>query len=282
VKSIASVLAASLTLVAHVLAGPGEPLMVFVGAASKPPTEEIVRAFEKRTDIKVDTLYGGSGYVLSQMVLSGRGDVYFPGSSDYMEKAKREGRVDPVTERIVVYLVPAINVRRGNPKGIRTLRDLTRPGLKVAIANPESVCLGAYAVETVERNLTKQEKALFCRNLVNFTESCEKTATAVSLGAVDAVLGWSVFEHWDPKRIETVKLKPQEIARIGTIPIAVARCSKDPKRAETFISFLTSAEGRRIFARHQYFLSPEEAFAYIGERKSVGGEYRVPAEWMQR
>jgi len=280
VRSKVAALIASLILATQALAGPEPSLLLFVGAASKPPTEEAIGAFEKQAGTGVDAIYGGSGYVLSQMVLAGRGDVYFPGSSDYMAKAKRENRVDPTTERTVVYLVPAINVRRGNPKGIRSLKDLTRPGLRVAMANPASVCVGVYAVETVERNLDRKEKALLRRNIVNFTESCEKTATAVSLGAVDAVLGWSVFEHWDPKRIETVKLKPAEITRVGYIPVAVARCSNSPERAKAFISFLTSAEGRRIFASHHYFLTPEEAFAYIGEKKPVGGEYTVPSEWL--
>ena len=50
----------------------------------------------------------------------------------------------------VVYLVPSINVRAGNPKGIQGLRDLLKPGIRVAIANPENVCVGTYAVEIVE------------------------------------------------------------------------------------------------------------------------------------
>lgn len=189
--------------------------------------EEAVRLFEKETGIKVDAVYGGSGFVLSQMVLSKRGDIYFPGSSDYMEKAKRQGHVYPETERVVVYLVPAINVQKGNPKNIRNLHDLARPGLKVAIANPEGVCAELYAVEIVERFFTPQEKEAFRKNLVNYTESCEKTANAISLKMVDAVIGWRVFQYWDPERIETIPLKKHEVIRIGYIPIAISRYTKN-------------------------------------------------------
>ncbi|MFN3921940.1 MAG: molybdate ABC transporter substrate-binding protein, partial [Caldimicrobium sp.] len=174
-----------------------ERILVFAGAASKPPTEEAAKAFEKKTGIKVDLVFGGSGYVLSQMILSKKGDIYFPGSSDYMELAKKKGVVFPETERYVVYLVPAINVQKGNPKNIKSLKDLTRPGLKVAIANPEGVCVGAYAVEIIEKNFSPEEKAQFRKNLINYTESCEKTATAISLRAADAVIGWRVFQYWD-------------------------------------------------------------------------------------
>jgi molybdate transport system substrate-binding protein len=76
-----------------------EKLLVFAGAASKPPTEEAAALYEKKTGVKVEVVFGGSGYVLSQMKLSRQGDVYFPGSSDYMELAKREGSVFSETER---------------------------------------------------------------------------------------------------------------------------------------------------------------------------------------
>lgn len=257
-------------------------LLVFAGAASKPPTEEAARAFTAETGIGVDLVFGGSGYVLSQMKLSRQGDIYFPGSSDYMEKAKRDGDVFPETERIIVYLVPAINVQKGNPKKIRSLHDLTRPGLRVAIANPEGVCVGAYAVEIVEKNLSFQEKKAFRKNLVNYTESCEKTATAISLKMVDAVIGWRVFQHWDPSRIETIPLPPAMIPRIGYIPVAVSRYTKNRGAAERFISFLTGPNGQKIFSKYSYFSTQGQAFAWLGATKPVGGEYVVPLEWLSR
>ncbi len=96
-------------------AGAGEKLLVFAGAASKPPAEEAARLYEQKTGVRVALVFGGSGYVLFQMKLARRGDLYFPGSSDYMEKAKREGDVLPETERIVVYLVPGSTCQRAIP-----------------------------------------------------------------------------------------------------------------------------------------------------------------------
>ncbi|MBC7196284.1 MAG: extracellular solute-binding protein, partial [Deferribacterales bacterium] len=196
-----------------------ERLLIFAGAASKPPTEEVAKLFSEKYGVKVETVFGGSGYVLSQMILGKMGDLYFPGSSDFMEIAKRKGVVFPETEKYVVYLVNAINVQKGNPKNIKTLKDLTKPGLKVAIANPEGVCVGTYAVEIIEKNFTEEEKQQFRKNLINYTGSCEKTATAISLKAADAVIGWRVFEYWDPERIETIPLKQEELSRIRYIPI---------------------------------------------------------------
>jgi len=257
-------------------------LLIFAGSASKPPTEDVVRIFREKTGIPVDVIFGGSGFVLSQMKLGKKGDLYFPGSSDFMEKAKKEGLVFPESEKMVVYLVPAINVQKGNPKGIRSLKDLTRDGIRVAIAHPEMVCVGLYAVEIIEKNLAPAEKERFKRNLVNYTESCEKTAVAISLKAVDAVLGWEVFQYWDPDRIETIYLKPEEISRIGYIPIAISKFSKDKLSAQKFIDFLLASEGKAIFQKYHYLMTPQEARRFTPPDTPVGGEYLLPKSWQTK
>jgi len=254
-------------------------LLIFAGAASKPATEEVTKRFEEKTGIPVDVIFGGSGFVLSQMKLTKRGDLYFPGSSDFMEVAKREGLVFPDSEKVVVYLVPAINVQKGNPKGIHTIKDLTKEGVRVAIANPETVCVGTYAVEIVEKNLDPSRKEKFKKNLANYTESCEKTANVISLRAVDAVLGWRVFQYWDPGRIETIYLKPEEIPRIGYIPIAISKFTQNKDLAQKFVDFLFSPDGKTIFRKYHYLMDLPEARQFTKPNTPVGGEYVLPVEW---
>jgi molybdate transport system substrate-binding protein len=254
-------------------------ILIFAGAASKPATEEVVKIFHENTRIPVDVVFGGSGFVLTQMKLAKKGDLFFPGSSDFMEMAKKEGLVFSETEKIVVFLVSAINVQRENPKRILSLKDLTRDGIRVAIANPEMVCVGTYAVEIIEKNLTPEEKQRFKKNLVNYTESCEKTASVISLKAVDAVIGWSVFQFWDPDRIQTVYLKSEEIARIGYIPIAISRFTQDRALAQKFIDFLLSPEGKSLFRKHHYLMDSQEARRFARPNTPIGGEYLLPEGW---
>jgi molybdate transport system substrate-binding protein len=213
------------------------------------------------------------------MKLGKRGDLYFPGSSDFMEVAKKENLVLPESEKIIVYLIPAINVQKGNPKRIYSVKDLTKDGIRVAIANPEMVCVGTYAVEVVEKNLASAEKEKFRKNLVNYTESCEKTANVISLKAVDAVLGWRVFHYWDPERIETIYLKPEEVPRIGYIPIAISKFAQDKALAKTFIDFLLSPAGKAIFRKYHYLMDVEEARRFTKPDTPMGGEYILPDEW---
>jgi molybdate transport system substrate-binding protein len=131
---------------------PPGAITAFCGSASKPPLEEAARAFSQKTGITVYLNFGGSGSVLSQMKLSGEGDLYIPGSPDYVVIAEREGIVESGSAKIIAYLVPAIVVQTGNLKNIKSLSDLTVPGIKVGIGNPGSVCLGLYSIEILERN----------------------------------------------------------------------------------------------------------------------------------
>jgi molybdate transport system substrate-binding protein len=274
----------AVVLAAVIIAGAGEEgkplqgrtLELFIGAASKPATEDAAAAFEKKTGCKMLLHFGGSGKMLSEMKLTRRGDIYFPGSSDFMELAKREKLVVPETEKIIVYLIPAINVPLGNPKNIQCLDDLAKPGVRVGIARPDAVCVGAYALEVMVKNHMAEK---IRPNIVTNVESCEKTAQIVALGTVDAVLGWRVFHYWNPEKIETIFLKPAQIPRIGYIPIAQSVFCKDPESTKQFIDFILSDDGKAAFRKWHYLSSVEEARKFTLPDTPVGGEWKLPEGW---
>jgi len=245
-----------------------DELLIFAGSAVKPPLEEVVSLFSKKEGIRVYVSYGGSGFVLSQMELSGRGDIYIPASPDFMYKARQKGIVLEGTERIIAYLVPVISVKRGNPLGIHSLKDLVRPGIRIAIGEPSSVCLGIYAMEILEHNHIRDAVQ---KNIVSHLESCEKLASTLAMGVVDAVIGWDVFEKWHPDQIESVKLAPSEMPRVGYIPVAITKFSTHKGLSEKFVNFVTSRESREIFKQHGYLVDPEE-LKKIAPASVVGGE----------
>ncbi|GIV27243.1 MAG: ABC transporter substrate-binding protein [Bacteroidia bacterium] len=260
-------------------------LLVFCGAASKPPMDEIISEFEKQTKIKVFVTYGGSGYLLSQILLTHQGDVYVPGSSDFMDKAQSLGVLIPNSEKKLVYLIPEICVAKGNPKNIHSLRDLVKPGIKIGIGNPEQVCVGTYAVEIIEKTFSEEEKKVLRNNIVNYAESCEKTANLITFNIVDAVIGWDVFQYWDSSRIESIKLKKDEIIRIGYIPAGILKYSKNRMNAQRFIDFLSGSIARSIFKKYHYYSDTNEVFNYLDQegnkigKKPIGGVYLLPKSW---
>lgn len=259
-----------------------ERLLFMAGAAAAPVVEELSQAFTAKTGIKVDISIGGSGMLLSQIKLGRKGDLYFPASSDFIEKARQEKLIDENTIKPVVYLVPAICVQKGNPKKIARLADLCRPGLKIAIAQPETVAIGAIAVEIIETVLNDEEKSALKKNIVAYTQNVEKTANALIMKSVDAIIGWRVLEHWKPEYIETIRPAGEEVVRISYLAVSVTRYAKNPANAQAFIDFMTSPEGLQFFKKYHYFTSAAEAMTYIDAEKPVGGPaYQVPAHWLR-
>ncbi len=249
-------------------------ITAFCGSASQPAMEEAAAAFKETTGITVYLNFGGSGTVLSQMELAKSGDLYIPGSPDYLALAQRDGVVDPATIKIIAYLVPAILVPEGNPKKIQSLADLARPGIAVGIGDPQSVCVGLYAYEIMEYNGLLDAIA---PNIVTYAESCSKTATLVALKAVDAIIGWRVFASWHDN-ITAVYLKPDELPRLAYIPGAISTYSQDKESAGKFLGFLVSEEGQAIFARLGY-LATEAAAREYAPGAEIGGEYQLPESY---
>ncbi|MCX5814766.1 MAG: molybdate ABC transporter substrate-binding protein [Proteobacteria bacterium] len=259
-----------------------EQLMVFCGAAFKRPMDEVIYLFEKTTVSKIGTIYGGVGTLLAQMEFTKRGDVFISPSEDMMEKARKKGLVAGNSLRNIAYFVPCINVQKGNPKNIKRLKDLTREGIRVAIANPEVVYIGMLTAEIVDKNLTVQEKAAFKKNVVTHAEDFNKLAMFVALKQVDAVIGFHFLDGWYPDKIGTVKLNAREVQRIGAGQADIISFSQSKDNAKKFLDFLGSREAKAIFNKYHYFSTPEEAFKWIGEKKSIGGEYRIPADWIKK
>ena len=252
--------------------GQQKTITAFSGSASKPATDEAAQAFEKKTGIKVYCNYGGSGTMLSQMKMAREGDLYIPGSPDYMVMAEHDGVVQSESVKIIAYLVPAILVQHGNPKNIQSLSDLAKPGIKVGIGNPEAVCVGLYAYEILEYNKLLQEVG---GNIVTYAESCDKTASLVALKAVDAVLGWDVFSAWSPETTDVVYLKPEQIPRLSYIPGAISTFTSDRKSAQKFLDFLVSPQGQEIFSKQGYITMESEARKFAPNAE-IGGEYKLP------
>ncbi|RMF98511.1 MAG: molybdate ABC transporter substrate-binding protein [Candidatus Schekmanbacteria bacterium] len=244
---------------------------VFCGSVFKPAIEEIVPEFERRERINVNLHIGSSGTMLSQIEISKRGDIYIPGSPDFMIKAVRKGVVKEDDCKKIAWIVPAIAVPSNNPAGIKELSDLAKPNVRVLIANPQSVCLGVYAVELLrKKGIYEKVKP----NIINYAESCAKTASLVAMNTVDAAIGWSVFGRWNSDKVKIIPLKKDEIPRIAFIPVAITKYGSKNELAQKFITFLESDFSKRIIGKWGFYLSFEDA-KRDAPYASAGGEYKL-------
>lgn len=241
-----------IALLVLALASPPVELFVFAGAANKPVLDQAAVQLRSQENLRLVFSYGGSGTVLSQMQLARRGDLYIPGSHDWLERAIARGLVDPATRVDFAYLRPALLVLRGNPKGIKTLADLGRADVKAAIAEPRSVCVGEYAVRVLRR--AGLESLLLPR--LARASSCEAVGNLLATQTVDAVLGWDVFTAWYPGHVEAVPLPAELTPEQATISGAVAVFSQHKAEAARVLAWLAGPQGQTLWRQAGYRTEP--------------------------
>ncbi len=224
-------------------------LTVFAGAASQPATSEVARLFTQQTGISVECSFGGSGTMLNQIRMEHFGDLYIPGSNDYMDKAAADQLVDPATRQDICWLLPVICVAKGNPKGIMGLADLAKPDMRVTIGDPKSVCLGSIAKAAMEQ---AGVYAAVAPRIVTYAADCQQIASLIRLGEVDAAIGYDVFQRQTPDDMDCV---PIAGAPRVSVPVAVVPFTQQRELALQFAAFIAGPEGRKVFACHGYTIA---------------------------
>lgn len=259
-----------------------DELLLFCGAAFKKPIDEAISLYEKRSGTKIHASYGGVKTVMSQAMLIKQGDVLVVPSPDIMDTAVEKGVVHKGSIRGFSYAVPSIIVHKGNPKNIKRLNDLLRHDVRFAMANPENVYIGMLAAEIFERNLSRSEMDILKKKVLTYAEDISKLTTYLIMNQVDAVLGFDFLKGWNPDKTDMVKLKKEEIIRIGAGQAGVMTYSRDTEKAKKFIEFLLSVDGQNIFRKYGYIATEEDAFSFVGKKVEIGGKPEFAEEWIKK
>ena len=248
-------------------------LTLYCGAGIRPAASALIAEFEKKTGIVVNANYAGSGRLLGSIAAVEKGDLFMPGAELYVDIAVEKGLADAGTKRIVMYFVPVIFVRKGNPKKIRTLADLTREGLRLGLGDERSCAIGKKTLKILEKNGVPWAEVE--PNVVYRSGTVTELPLAIELGNVDAGIAWdATARHF--AAVGMIVPIPPEKNSISAVPIAVLCSSKRPAEAMGFVEFVTSDEGRSIIRERGYTLSVGRETA--GENDGPGTRRPPPNE----
>jgi sulfate transport system substrate-binding protein len=161
-----------------------------------------------------------------------------------------------ITDSVVV-----IGVRKGNPKGIRTWEDLTRPGVEVITPNPFTSggarwnVMAAYGAAS-DKGKAEQAGADYLNRLFANVpvqdDSARKSLQTFSSGKGDAILAYeneAIFAQ--QKGVPLDYLIPDQTILIEN-PVAVVAASKHPTEARAFLDYLRTPEAQEIFVKNGY------------------------------
>ena len=222
-------------------------LLLYCGAGIRPAADEIVKAFEQAQGVTVECDYDGSERLLARMKLSGLGDVYMPGDVHYVEQAAEQGLV--TSHKSVCYFIPVILVQKGNPKGIRSLADLTRPGIDVGLGNPDVCAIGRKSLRLFAKSDISQEEIQ--KNVKFQALTVNDLGNHIKLGRLDAVIVWDAMAAYFSDVGDTVEIPPEKNV-ISTVAAGVLESSECPALASKLVEFIASDAGSAIFRKHRY------------------------------
>lgn len=215
---------------------PASSLLLYCAAGLKVPTSEAVADYERRFGVRVEIQYGGSGTLLSNIRVAQRGDVFLAADTDYLAIARSNGWVAEILP--MATMAPVIAVARDNPKSIRTLADLRRPDVSVALANPDAAAIGRVTRSILLRAGLWEE---FSRDAKVFKPTVNDIANDVKLGAVDAGIVWNATVRQYP---ELAAIEAQEFAQDhAQIALGILQASTQPRAALHFARFLAARDG---------------------------------------
>ncbi len=233
-----------------------EPLLIYCGAGIRGPMDEIGVLFEEEYGIPVQYNYAGANTLLTQIELSGEGDVYMPGATYYFEVAAEKGFVDNFSK--VVYHVPVIITPPDNPANIDSLDDFANDDVSVVLGDPKAAPIG---IITNKMFTNKGIDGLVEANVVAKGATVNELITYISLNQADASIVWKDLVR-DNDEVNMIKISEDENI-IKIVPIATLKTSENSEFAAEFIDFVVSDEGHSVFEGYGFILYPDEKYASL-------------------
>jgi molybdate transport system substrate-binding protein len=177
--------------------------------------------------------FAGSSQLAQQITAGAPADVFASASPATMKTVTDAGDATG-TPAVFVRNQLVIAVPKGNPKHLRTLADLTGPGLKVALCAREVPC-GAAAHKALDASGVKLTP-------VTEEQDVKSALSKVKLGEVDAALVYRTDAHSAAATVDGVEF-PESAQAINDYPIVALKSAPNPAGASAFVAFVrTPAE----------------------------------------
>ena len=207
---------------------------VFAAASLKESFTAIGKDFEQANPGTTVTFSFGSSSGLAQQIIQGApADVFASASQKNMQQVvDAEAAADPTP---FVKNVLEIAVPKDNPGKVTGLQDLARPGVKVALCQPQVPC-----GDLAQKVLAGAKVAVTPPTLESDVKS---TLTKVQLGEVDAGLVYVTDVKAAGDKVTGIEI-PAEVNAATTYPVAALTGARNAALAAAFVRYVLSDAGK--------------------------------------
>jgi molybdate transport system substrate-binding protein len=194
-------------------------------------------AYEKEhPGTRVDFSYAGSQELAAQVKQGAPADVVATADTRTMDGLKSETGAPSVFARNRLVVVTG----KGDPKKVRTLKDLSSGDLKVVLAAPE-VPVGRYAKQVLDRQKVHVKP-------VSQEANVRAVLSKVELGEADAGIVYKTDAETAPGKVDALKIPDKQNA-IARYPAATLKQSEHAGPAGAFVRWLRTAEAQKILRK---------------------------------
>ena len=232
-------------------------LTVLAAASLTESFTELGALFEFRNPgVTISFNFAGSQQLAQQLDQGAPADVFASANKKQMDVAIESGRVLENAAKIFVTNRLVVVFPKDNPAGLSALTDLSKPGLKLVLAD-QSVPVGQYSLDFLEKaSQDEQFGAAFkddvLKNVVSYENNVKVVATKVSLGEADAgIIYVSDITVDISNQVGRLDI-PDALNTIAAYPIATISDSQHPDLAAAFISLVLSPEGQQVLAKYNF------------------------------
>jgi molybdate transport system substrate-binding protein len=215
---------------------------------------ELGKIFEERNEgVEVKQSFGASSDLLAQIQQGAPADVFASAAEEEMDTAVKDSLVAGKPQ-IFVKNREVIMVPKDNPANIESLQDLTKPDIKLVLAQKD-VPAADYAVEILGKANAEYgedfEKDVLS-NVVSREADVRASVNRVVVGDADATFGYASDYTPDIRdRVKVVPIRPN-LNIIATYPIASLKDAKEPDLAKKWVDLVTSKEGQRVLEKWNF------------------------------
>jgi len=189
--------------------------------------------------------FAGSSALVTQIGQGAPADVFASADDANMKKLTDAGEATGAASKFARNSLEIL-VAKGNPKGVKTLSDLSNSALTVVLCAAAVPC-GASAAAT----LTKAKVKLTPKSL---EDQVKGVVTKVTSGEADAGIVFVTDVSAAGAAAEGVAI-PDDVNTITNYPIVVTHEATNAAGGSAFISFIESGHGQAIMAKYG-FLTP--------------------------
>lgn len=239
-------------------------LTVYCAAGLKQPVEAIAAKYRAEFGVEVQLQYGPTGALISNLRVAKRGDLFIAADDGSVADARKFELVREVLPLVRQH--PVIAVRAGNPKNIRTLADLLRDDVKLALTNPDAASISRVTKTALAESslIAGGRPVVVWEQLAARATVMKPTVTEIaadlSLGTVDAAILWdaTVPQFKGLAAVEVPELKD----RVENASAAVLTSCSQPAAALKFARYLAAPEkGGAVFQSHGFQLADGDKWA---------------------